>query len=208
MRGSQTFAVTSVFVNQNDLATYLAICWPFVLCAFFFTRRFRLLALAALSAVFIAAAFIRTGSRTSLLAVALETVVALVLFEGLSARLTTRRGKIAIAVLGVVLMAGASYLLFNNSQSPLLRQFRLASLISQAKNNKGSGALRADLTRDGFQIAGGHYSGGRRPRSGRGDPRPGRPDAGHLQPARLVAGDLCGRRPARACCCSSPSSSA
>jgi len=37
--GKQALAVTSVFVNQNDLATYLAFCWPFMLCAFFFTTR-------------------------------------------------------------------------------------------------------------------------------------------------------------------------
>ena len=35
---SQTYAVTSVFHNQNDLATYIVLCWPFMLCAFFFTQ--------------------------------------------------------------------------------------------------------------------------------------------------------------------------
>ena len=66
---SQTYAVTSVFHNQNDLATYLAICWPFILCAFFFTRRAGWLALATLRPSSGAAAFVRTGSRSSLLAV-------------------------------------------------------------------------------------------------------------------------------------------
>ena len=45
------------FVNQNDLATYLAFCWPFMLCAFFFTRRFLWLVLDALLMAAGAAAF-------------------------------------------------------------------------------------------------------------------------------------------------------
>jgi teichuronic acid biosynthesis protein TuaE len=156
---SQTYAVTSVFRNQNDLATYLAICWPFMLCAYFFTRRVGWLGLATLAILFSAAAFVRTGSRSSLLAVGVECLAALVLFEGLTGRLArgrlaTRRGKIVGAVVALVLVAGAGYLLFNNSQSPMLRQFRLATLTGQAKTAKGSGAIREDLTRRGLEIAG------------------------------------------------------
>jgi teichuronic acid biosynthesis protein TuaE len=152
---SQTYAVTSVFHNQNDLATYLAICWPFVLCAYFFTRRVGWLTFATLAALFSAAAFVRTGSRSSLLAVAVECVAALVLFEALASRLATRRGKILVAAVAVILVLGAGYLLFNNSESSMLRQFRLETLTGQAKANKGSGALRQDLTSRGLQIAGG-----------------------------------------------------
>jgi len=68
---SQTYAVTSVFHNQNDLATYIAMCWPFMLCAFFFTRRFRWLGLTLLFMAIGAAAFVRTGSRSGLVIVAL-----------------------------------------------------------------------------------------------------------------------------------------
>ena len=53
---SQTYAVTSVFHNQNDLATYLALCWPFLLGAAFFTRRVRWLGLALVFAALGAAA--------------------------------------------------------------------------------------------------------------------------------------------------------
>ena len=151
---SQTYAVTSVFHNQNDLATYLAICWPFILGAYFFTRRAGWLAVATFAALFSAAAFVRTGSRSSLLAVALETVAALVLFEGLASRLATRRGKVIGAVVAVALVIGAGYLLFNDSQSAMLRQFRLETLLGQAEVNRGSGAVRQSLTSRGLQIAG------------------------------------------------------
>jgi O-antigen ligase len=151
---SQTYAVTSVFHNQNDLATYLAICWPFILCAYFFTRRAGWLALATLAGLFSAAAFLRTGSRSSLLAVAAECVAALILFETLTSRLATRRGKILVAIAATVLVLGAGYLLFNDSQSSMLRQFRLETLLGQAEANRGSGALRQSLTRRGLEIAG------------------------------------------------------
>ena len=154
---SQSFAVTSVFHNQNDLATYLAICWPFMLCAYFFTQRIGWLGLATLSLLFSAAAFVRTGSRSSLLAVGIECLVALVMFGGIAGRLATRRGKVVGIVVAVVLVAAGGYLLFNNSQSTVLRQFRLQTLIGEAKANQGSGAIRADLTHRGFDIAGGSY---------------------------------------------------
>jgi teichuronic acid biosynthesis protein TuaE len=151
---SQTYAVTSVFVNQNDLATYLAFCWPFMLCAFFFTRKLRWLALDVLLILLGAAAFVRTGSRSSLVAAGISTLAAVVLFWHLSARFSPRTGKIITAVVAVVLVASAGYLLFNDSQSDMLRQFRLEALLSQAQAGKGSGEIRSSLTSRGFQIAG------------------------------------------------------
>jgi teichuronic acid biosynthesis protein TuaE len=154
---SQTYAVTSVFVNQNDLATYLAFCWPFMLCAFFFTRRARWVALDVLFILIGAAAFVRTGSRSSLVAAGVSTVAAVFLFRHLGARLSARTGKIVGAAVAVVLVVATAYLLFNNSQSDMLRQFRLESLTAQAKAGEGSGALRTDLTGRGFGVAGGSY---------------------------------------------------
>jgi teichuronic acid biosynthesis protein TuaE len=151
---SQTYAVTSVFVNQNDLATYLAFCWPFMLCAFFFTRRLRWLALDVLFIALGAAAFVRTGSRSSLVAAGISTLAAVLLFRHLGARLSARTGKILGATVAVVLVITAGYLLFNNSQSDMLRQFRLEALLSQAKAGTGSGEIRSNLTSRGFEIAG------------------------------------------------------
>jgi len=154
---SQTYAVTSVFVNQNDLATYLAFCWPFMLCAFFFTRRARWLALDMLFILIGAAAFVRTGSRSSLVAAGVSTVAAVFLFWHLGARLSARTGKIVGAAVAVVLVVAGGYLLFNDSQSDMLRQFRLEALLSQAQAGKGSGDIRSSLTSRGLEIAGGSF---------------------------------------------------
>lgn len=152
---SQTYAVTSVFHNQNDLATYLALCWPFLLGAAFFTRRVRWLGLALVFAAFGAAAFVRTGSRSSLLAGGLATVVVLLLHARPGAWLQTRRARALGALLAVVLLAGTAYLLFNNSQSSMLRQFRLAGLASDLAAKKGSGEIRTNLLDRGLAVAGG-----------------------------------------------------
>jgi len=154
---SQTYAVTSVFVNQNDLATYLAFCWPFMLCAFFFTRRALWLVLDVLFILIGATAFVRTGSRSSLVAAGVSTVAAIFLFWHLGARFSARTGKIVGAVVAVVLVVAAGYLLFNDSQSDMLRQFRLESLLSQAQAGRGSGDIRSSLTSRGLEIAGGSF---------------------------------------------------
>ena len=154
---SQTYAVTSVFVNQNDLATYLAFCWPFMLCAFFFTRKARWLLLDLFLIALGGAAFVRTGSRSSLVAAGISTLAAVVLFWHLKARLSARTGKIIGAAVAVLIVVAGAYLLFNNSSSDMLRQFRLESLLSQAQAGKGSGEIRTSLTSRGFEIAGGTF---------------------------------------------------
>lgn len=151
---SQTYAVTSVFHNQNDLATYIALCWPFMLCAFFFTRRPLWLALSVLCIALGAAAFVRTGSRSSLVAIGLSSFGAAVLFAQLGPRLSTRAGKIVGALVAMLFIGGAGYLLFNDSESAMLRQFRLESLVAQSQAGTGSGAIRTSLTSRGLEIAG------------------------------------------------------
>jgi O-antigen ligase len=153
--GSQSYAVTSVFHNQNDLATYLAICWPFLLCVPFFTRRLRWLALAVVLTVPGALAFVRTGSRSSLLAAGIATFVALILLVRPGAWLQTRRAWALGALLGIGLLVGAGFLLFNESESPMLRQFRLSGLVRDVSASKGSGDIRTTLYERGLTIAGG-----------------------------------------------------
>ena len=154
---SQTYAVTSVFHNQNDLATYIVLCWPFMLCAFFFTRRLRWLLLTLAFMAMGAAAFVRTGSRSSLVAAGISSLAAVVLFWHLAPRLSSRAGKIVMGLVIVALIVAAGWLLFNNSSNDMVRQFRLEALISQAAANKGSGAIRSNLTDRGLQIAGGSH---------------------------------------------------
>lgn len=151
---SQTYAVTSVFHNQNDLATYIVLCWPFMLCAFFFTRKLRWLGLTLLFMAMGAAAFVRTGSRSSLLAAGISSLAAVALFWHLGPRLSSRAGKIAMGLVILALVAVAGWLLFNDSPNAMLRQFRLEALLSQAQANKGSGAIRTSLTERGLGIAG------------------------------------------------------
>ncbi len=151
---SGTYAVTSVFHNQNDLATYLALCWPFLLCALFFARRRRWIVLSLLLIVLGSAVFVRTGSRSSLVAIAVSSLGAVALFANVGSRLSSRAGKILGTVIVVGLAAGAGLLLFNNSDNAMLRQFRLEALLSQAQSGTGSGAIRTDLTSRGLEIAG------------------------------------------------------
>lgn len=152
--GSQAYAVTSVFHNQNDLATYIALCWPFMLCAFVFTRRPLYLLLSALCIALGAAAFVRTGSRSSLVAIALSTLAAPLLFSHLSARFSPRAVKVVGALIVLALAVGAGYLLFNNSDNDMLRQFRLESLLAQTQAGTGSGAIRTSLTERALELAG------------------------------------------------------
>lgn len=154
---SQTYAVSGVFHNQNDLATYLAICWPFLLAAAFFTRRVRWLGLALVFAALGGAAFVRTGSRSSLIAGGIATLVVLLLHARPGAWLQTRRARVLGALLAVLLLAGTAYLLFNDSQSSMLRQFRLSGLATDVAANKGSGQIRTSLLERGLGVAGGSF---------------------------------------------------
>ena len=78
----------------------------------------------------------------------------MVLYARLGARLSTRSGKIVGIAAAVAIVALGGFLLFNDSQSPLLNQFRLQTLLSQAASGAGSGAIRSDLTSQGLEIAG------------------------------------------------------
>jgi O-antigen ligase len=153
---NEQYQVTSVFHNQNDLATYLAICWPFFFTVFFVTRRmwWWLASLAAMA--FCALDLVRTGSRSSVLAIGLETVVAVLFFARLGARLTSRRNKIIGVLLALALVGAAGYLSFNNSQSTMLRQFRLQELATNVQQGQGSGDIRTQLLHNGLYQAG-HY---------------------------------------------------
>ena len=98
--------------------------------------------------------FVRTGSRSSLVAAGISSLAAVALFWHLAPKLSSRTGKIVMALVVVALVAVAGWLLFNNSSNDMLRQFRLESLLSQAEQNKGSGAIRSNLTSRGLEIAG------------------------------------------------------
>jgi hypothetical protein len=140
--------VSSFFYNPNNLATYLAICWPFFLIVLFMTRRRLWLALAVVAMGLGLLALIHTGSRSSLLAMGVETAAALVYFARLRGIGFRRVG----IVLGVVVVAAFIWLSLNNSSSQMLRQFRLATLLQGAEQGQGSGGTRLGLLKDGIAV--------------------------------------------------------
>jgi len=141
---------TAWFVNTNDLATYLAVCWPFLLLGAMVARRTSLRALAVLLLLGSAAIVLFTGSRTGLVTIGLETLVAgLVAFR--LKWLSHRSAAIAGTVL-VVVLAGVGALALNDTDVPLLRQFRLAAVAEDVQTGSGSGDVRVDLARGGLSA--------------------------------------------------------
>lgn len=134
------------FFNTNDFGTYLALCWPFVLLLPSLRRRPAVVALTALAlfATFVLLLF--TRSRTSLLAIVLETVVvgAVVTARG------GRRVRIVAVVLTVVALSGAGMLLAGRAGS----NFDIAKVVSQAQSGSGSGGVRSELQFAGLRAAG------------------------------------------------------
>jgi teichuronic acid biosynthesis protein TuaE len=149
---------TAWFVNTNDLATYLSICWPFLLLGALATRgTLRRLAL-VLALLASGAVVLYTGSRSSLVTMFLETLVA----GFLAVRHGWLSGKRALAavVAVVVLLSGMAVLAFNNADLPFIRQFRVAGLAEDIEAGTGSGAVRVDLARAGLSTANRYFYAG------------------------------------------------
>lgn len=145
------FKATAWFVNTNDLATCFSICWPFLLLGVFATRRpwLRTGALLLLGAMALMLLF--TGSRTSLVTVGLETIVAG--FLAVRCGWLTGRRLFLAGLLLLALVGGMAALLLNESEAPILRQFRLAAVAEDVQTGQGSGDVRLDLARAGFAAA-------------------------------------------------------
>ena len=148
--GAKRLGVTSFFYNQNNLAAYLAMCWPFLLAVVLVTRRKAWIALSLAGLALGLLAFVHTGSRSSLLVLVLETVV----MAPFLLRAGSRRLRAAPAVTGAVAVATALFLAFNTSDNVLLRQFRLTGLVQDVQSGRGSGETRLDLLRAGLTVAG------------------------------------------------------
>jgi len=145
---TKQWGVTSFFYNPNNLATFLALCWPFLFTAFFVTRRRPWWWLAAAGMGLGLLALVHTGSRSSLLTIGLETVIAVLYFT----RIDRARAKWFGAVVGVALVAGFAWLAFNNSTSDMIRQFRLPGLVQSVQQGHGSGSTRLGLLRSGLDV--------------------------------------------------------
>jgi O-antigen ligase len=146
--GGKQHIATGFFYNPNDLATFIAMSWPFLLLGLLMTRRRALVGLDLLFMAIGLFALVRTGSRSSLLAIGLTTVLVAVV---LVARRWTRRRGLVVA-LTVALIAGAAFLTLNTSDSPLLSRFRVATDTSEVQTTQSSGETRLALTRAGLNA--------------------------------------------------------
>ena len=146
--GGKAHVATGFLYNPNDLATFIAMSWPFLLLGLLMTRRRALVGLDLLFMAIGLFALVRTGSRSSLLAIGLTTVLVAVV---LVARRWTRRRGLVVA-LTVALIAGAAFLTLNTSDSPLLSRFRVATDTSEVQTTQSSGETRLALTRAGLNA--------------------------------------------------------
>jgi O-Antigen ligase len=146
--GRQT---TAWFVNTNDLATFLAICWPFLLLGAIVTRR-AWLRLAAIGLLFgCGGVVLFTGSRSSLVTIGLETVVAAVI--AVRWHWIRRRHAVVPAAFLLILIAAVAVVSFARIDVPLLNQFSLANLSEDVQTGQGSGDVRVSLAKAGLAAA-------------------------------------------------------
>jgi len=136
------------FFNTNDFATWLALCWPFVLLLPSYRRRAGTLALVALALLATAGVLLFTGSRVSVLAIAFETLIVAVVV----ALRAGRWGRIAVAVLAVVALLGMGLLLAGVG-GRFGASFSLSKLVGQVHSGSGSGAIRSELQTAGLRAA-------------------------------------------------------
>ncbi len=136
------------FLNANDFATYLALCWPFVLLLPSLRRRAAVVALTAVVLLATVAVLLFTGSRTSLLALGVETAVAAVVIAATSGR----RTRLAVAGLTVVALLGAGFLLAGRGGT-IGNSFSLPQLAGQVQSGSGSGGVRSELQVAGLRAA-------------------------------------------------------
>jgi len=140
------------FYNTNDFATYLVLCWPFVLLLPAWRRTRATTVLTAVAALGSVAALLFSGSRSSLLTFGLETViVAVVIAAHGSPRV--RRATVALAV---VVVLGAGVLLSGHGGSTF-GKFTLTKIASEVRSGQGSGGVRFDLQIAGLRAAATRY---------------------------------------------------
>ena len=136
------------FFNPNDYATFLALCWPFVLLLPTLRRTRGTVALTVAALLASAAALVFTESRSSLLALGLETVIVAVwaLAHG------SRRRRLALVALTAFVVLGAGALLSGHGGASF-QKFDIGKLISQERSGQGSGSVRVQLQFAGVRAA-------------------------------------------------------
>lgn len=162
--GAKQHIATGFFFNPNDLATFIGIAWPFLLFAAIFAHRLwqRALALAFMGVGLFALLY--TGSRSSLITIALTTLVTA---GYVVVRHWVRHRGLVVAVTLIVLAAFGAVAL-NGAQSGLLQQFQVQSLAAGATSASAAGTgpevvgtgnsagTRLQLTKAGFRAVAGY----------------------------------------------------
>ncbi len=147
------FAATSVFGNENNLATYLTLTLPYFLVLAVVYRDVRLRALGLAGGAACLLALLYTGSKANLIAAALVLVALLVILATDRRDRRTALTAAGIAVLAVALVVPAL------QGSGLVRlpdraldKFSFSLLQEQVDAGVGSGAVRSNLLSDGLGL--------------------------------------------------------
>jgi len=152
------WAVTSIFHNQNDFATYIALWLPFLLAMPFVARRVSVVLPAIVCSFLSAICLLYTGSRTNLLALVLTAPAML-------AVLALRRGTSSKRwqwIMGVALLFAVACFLFlgTSGELPLMRlpwlgvqHWRFDTLEAEIDEGSGSGGTRIRLIEGGVRIS-------------------------------------------------------
>ena len=152
------WAATSIFYNQNDFATYIALWLPFLLVTPFLSRSVPALVAAAVGAVVSVICLLYTGSRTNLLALGLAVPSVL-------ASLALRRGHNSSWrqwTLGIALILAVSCTAFVGMRGGLpgaplpavgVQHWRFDTLGAEMGAGTGSGGTRIMLVEGGLDVA-------------------------------------------------------
>jgi len=152
------WAATSIFHNQNDFATYIAVWLPFLLAIPFVARRAYVAVPAVVCAFVSALCLLYTGSRTNLLALVLAATAMLVV---LMLRRGTGSSRWQWVVGAALLVAMAGFLLLGvRGELPLMRfpwlgvqHWRFDTLEAEIDEGSGSGGSRIKLVEGGVQVS-------------------------------------------------------
>lgn len=147
--GGRQHIVTGFLYNPNDLATFIAVAWPFLFLGLLLARRWWQVLLSLLGMGVGLYALLNTGSRVNMLAIGLATVAALLVVVRL--RWIRHRGP-AIA-LSVALIVAFAAVALNNSDTAVLRQLRFTTLTENAENGGSSAGTRVALARAGLTAS-------------------------------------------------------
>ncbi len=152
------WAITSIFYNQNDFATYIALWLPFLLAVPFFARRVSALLAAIAGSVLSVYCLLYTGSRTNLLALALA-VPSLLLILAIRRGTRSSRWQWALGIALVCVVVFATYLGMQGALPGFrlpdigVQHWRLDTLSTEMGAGTGSGGTRLKLISGGLAAA-------------------------------------------------------